>query len=981
MWFGHVRADPTQRTARGLSAVQNGESTTELNGGSSGQSHVGLASPAGAPVAIAAGDMASPVFVPVLNFFGEDEICDTWMGVQNVGTQPTIAVFVARTTPSDPAKGPVGVSCSGLLRPGSSWIFLMAQVPVGSNSGAFYSFSAVRMADIGVKDHADDLVGNRLCTVLGRDVVNSPTRYAEFAASYAAGGDFAGIPLRLAMGAPLAVQVVRSCPGSLNVFGHETSAYEGLAGNALGQSDADKRWHYAVQAVAGSFLYVQNAGQGTAEIVAEVRADDACIPPAKCKNLALEPGESGLVALKACTAAGWHGQVLLHASQPVAVVAEDAFGDAVSAHTATPLLAPASLEPLPPSAGIRLAAPLVFSHSKDSEPQLDVAIQNLSSQASAHVRIQLFDERGQSRDVEEATLCPLGSHRLSPVFGMPPIGPDAGRLVVVESLPEGIAAAVPIVAVATMRQVSAGSAHQPISASDVNLTPLVRRDRGSTPTWAGASLLAVPSSLKAGGLIGFSTQVAISQPSADAGMTHAAVLLYDQNALRYTLCRAIGPQSTVIVDLDQVPDPPEGFMGSALIRADNSGDAQATRTGLLATVRDIQDPAQSVDDHVGAYAALPVPESYAVAFEGLGSGALLCLGDNRPAIPPHPTPVPVAPLGPAGDAEVHLPIVAELGETPISATLSVRNLGQTPTKLLLVAWAESWFCPPDCRGPLALSCSGLLAAGATWHFPFDGTMAAATSATVFSLAVDAPIANASGWAVGHSGLSTHASGPSVHASESASQPNPDPLCATLQAAIEGKCDAISQFEAAFRNGGSFEGLQVDRSIGPPIEAVVERTIPPGARVDSMGTAHYTGIPHAATLRPGFGADPGAGKFVYHFADARVRVQGSSDIANIQNVGLGCLSAVIEYQRQGEQKVAFTCPLFTLAPGESFSFDLGDCLSGAFTGKVTIRSSQPLAIVVDEVRVDAFSTRPARPGVPPASTLALPIGFKNARLPR
>ncbi|MFQ5460877.1 MAG: DUF11 domain-containing protein, partial [Anaerolineae bacterium] len=68
--------------------------------------------------------LAGQVHLPILNFEGQNDVCRTWIEVQNVGSDFTKAALVTWGEPGfcpPQCAGPLKVECSGLLKPGSTW--------------------------------------------------------------------------------------------------------------------------------------------------------------------------------------------------------------------------------------------------------------------------------------------------------------------------------------------------------------------------------------------------------------------------------------------------------------------------------------------------------------------------------------------------------------------------------------------------------------------------------------------------------------------------------------------------------------------------------------------------------------------------------------------------------------------------------------------------------------------------------------------
>ncbi|MBK8540622.1 MAG: hypothetical protein IPL60_11525 [Ardenticatenia bacterium] len=114
------------------------------------------------------------------------------------------------------AAGPLKVECSGLLKPGSAWNFQSAQIPVGARSGVAFSFTARQLGELGlaVKLGFDDVVADYMCERLLLQAVDDNNDYRRFKKAYTEGGDYAGIPMRLAWGSPWASRCCAAAPAT-----------------------------------------------------------------------------------------------------------------------------------------------------------------------------------------------------------------------------------------------------------------------------------------------------------------------------------------------------------------------------------------------------------------------------------------------------------------------------------------------------------------------------------------------------------------------------------------------------------------------------------------------------------------------------------------------------------------------------------------------------------------------------------------------
>ena len=93
-----------------------------------------------------------------------------------------------------------------------------------------------------------------------------------------------------------------------------------------------------------------------------------------------------------------------------------------------------------------------------------------------------------------------------------------------------------------------------------------------------------------------------------------------------------------------------------------------------------------------------------------------------------PQPPSAAELG-----EVFLPALttSEPGAS-CAAQVTVQNVGKTPTKVVLIGWSAG-DCGAGCLTLTAVTCSALLAPGASWTFDGSAIPANTTGGSLFSL--------------------------------------------------------------------------------------------------------------------------------------------------------------------------------------------------------------------------------------------------------
>jgi hypothetical protein len=184
-----------------------------------------------APVITGTATPAPPVHLPILNFEGQDDVCRSWIDVQLTGDEPSKAVLVTwRETGFCPpmAAGPLTVECTGLIHPGSRWLFHGAQIHAGAKSGVLFSFTSRTLAQAGINPASDEIVADFMCENLFFGVVGDAGDYGRFKKAYHDGTEWNGIPLAKTYASPLAANVLRNCPGDMTPGVTVSASYNGV---------------------------------------------------------------------------------------------------------------------------------------------------------------------------------------------------------------------------------------------------------------------------------------------------------------------------------------------------------------------------------------------------------------------------------------------------------------------------------------------------------------------------------------------------------------------------------------------------------------------------------------------------------------------------------------------------------------------------------------------------------------------------------
>ena len=205
-------------------------------------------------------------------------------------------------------------------------------MPSGSKSGILFSFTAKQLSQIGVDLGFDDIVADYMCENLFFGVVGDCDDYRRFKKAYNEGLDYIGIPLDRAIGDPLAVEVLRHCPGDVTPACEVTSKYGGIAGNRFGVYDPVFGGYayyvpllYAQSNDFNSVMYIQNGGLECSSVEIWFKAQDDCLRARICEVFTLAPGETYQFDANDCVGPDFQGSAWLRSSQPLGVVV-DIFG-------------------------------------------------------------------------------------------------------------------------------------------------------------------------------------------------------------------------------------------------------------------------------------------------------------------------------------------------------------------------------------------------------------------------------------------------------------------------------------------------------------------------------------------------------------------------------------------------------------------------------------------------------------------------------
>lgn len=300
-------------------------------------------------------------------------------------------------------------------------------------------------------------------------------------------------------------------------------------------------------------------------------------------------------------------------------------------------------------------------------------------------------------------------------------------------------------------------------------------------------------------------------------------------------------------------------------------------------------------------------------------------------LPPDITPTTPPPLPPQGGPDIvtgrqiHLPILNYLDDSQgaCDSLIEVQNVGHGPAKAIILFWGEDGACPPQCVGPLKVECSGLLQPGSTWNFLGSQIPAGAKSGVVFS-------ADAVGV------------GRDIFA---------DALCEELFSSVAFDCDEYRRFKKAFDERGIWRSFNFQLFRGQPLAVEVVRKCSDASTSNLPVSSAYSGV--SGGMLGAF--DPEFGGYAFYAPLVYANRGGFNTTLYIHNAGLECTSVELWFKEQDDCLRATVCDIVNLAPGETYTYDAGQCVGPEWQGSAWIRTSEPMAISIDQIGRDALMT--------------------------
>jgi hypothetical protein len=531
--------------------------------------------------------LTAQVAVPILDYLGNNDICETWVEAQNIGndfTRIAMAVWGAPAFCPPQCAGPLKVECSGLLKPGSTWNFIYGQVPNGSKSARLYSFSARSLSELGLADDFgfDDLVADLLCETLFFNVVGDCDDFRRFQLAFNQGGTFAGFPMSVAIGEPIAVEVLRRCSGGeiAATIASKYSATEafkfGVYDPVFGGFSYFAPLLYANASGFESVLYLQNAGIDCTAVEIWFQQQDDCLRAFICEVFTLAPGETFQFNASDCVGPGWIGSAWMRTSQPMALAVDHIAPSLLMTYSGVPGQLRFSFEgePFYSPGSVVAYAPLIYSEYQGWDTGIQV--QNLTNTTAAKVKVYFLDRSGDIVTTLVDWICPRGTQTffLPAIAGLPGNWVGTARVESQEWFTPGGPAVQPtaITAVAHLVKYADIQRTSPNEALAYNLLHEWEAfdwqiGSGLGGTTSGVGLFAVPSLLKDLSGTGVTTELAIANLVPKPGFTDFAIYIYDMNGLLDFVCEKLNEKQVEYIDLQSWGYIMNGFKGSAVVSA------------------------------------------------------------------------------------------------------------------------------------------------------------------------------------------------------------------------------------------------------------------------------------------------------------------------------------------------------------------------------------------------------------------------------
>ena len=566
--------------------------------------------------------------LPVLNWIGDRPGADTWIEVQNVGATFTKAALVlwgeAGFCPPQ-AAGPIKVECSGLLKPGSAWVFKGDHLPAEAKSAIVYSLNADQFPLIGPLDGVQDIFADYVCEQLYELVVDDPDEWRRFDKAFREKLIWTAPPHDIDFGAfigsPVAVEVNRKGPADDHPAYDVNGAYTGISEFMEGMYDP---WFggyaYYTPLVYATFpddppkdftswIYIHNSGDECTSVEIWLQEQDDCLRTKVVDIPALAPGETYQFDPNPVVGSDFQGSAWIRASQPLGIVVDHVGRDVLMTYRGFPAQLQSSIDGPPefsPGSTVNYG-PLIYREFNGWDSVIHV--QNLSSVVNAQVKVYFMDAGGAIITTLVDWICPRGSQ----TFYLPVINNLPGHYVGsvrVESQnwwsPGGPAVDAPfILSVADLIRYEGPARAQTLEAISYNLFSEPEVFRWQAGDNMGTSLIGIPSILKDSE--GVTSEIAIQNVNPNSGYTDFAIYVYDQNGLLGYACEKLNEKQVEYINLDTWGYVSPGFTGSWVIQATYTNQGGDTNYGLAAVAI----------ERVGTVLSNDIPGDESKGYEGV----------------------------------------------------------------------------------------------------------------------------------------------------------------------------------------------------------------------------------------------------------------------------------------------------------------------------------------------------------------------------
>jgi hypothetical protein len=280
----------------------------------------------------------------------------------------------------------------------------------------------------------------------------------------------------------------------------------------------------------------------------------------------------------------------------------------------------------------------------------------------------------------------------------------------------------------------------------------------------------------------------------------------------------------------------------------------------------------------------------------------------------------------------YLPALHSLGSlsTGITVVAAAQNVGTAPTSVALLLFDDS--SAAQNPTPVKLLCSPAIPPGSSWIFEGAPLAPGAYAGLAFSF---------------QHGHALGGSGPAV-------------TCDYLEAQrAAGGWPVNWDFYAAAPTTGQFpfDWLGANPFGGQPIAVQVLRRTPGNVTPANPMLESYPGQPAAALASH----DSAAGNYVYVLPMLRSGYLGFNSVAYMQNAGNQLAAVTVAFRPMNNCAAAPTATSLQVRPGQSYRFNLSSLVPPGSEGSLLVRSTQPLAIVADQIGADLLASYTAAPG--------------------